>query len=97
MQLQSSLAHITDSLRYTDALNRMAILLYEKNIDSTFLYTARARGIANRINYSKGKADVLNNPGVFFDLKGNLQLALRYYNDACNLLRTACRVFTYVS
>lgn len=84
-QLQSSLPHITDSLRYTDALNRMAMLLYEKNLDSTFFYTAHARGIANRINYSKGKADALNNLGVFFDLKGNLQLALRYYNDAYNL------------
>jgi signal transduction histidine kinase len=84
-QLQSSLPHITDSLRYTDALNRIAMLLYEKNIDSTFFYTARARGTANRINYSKGKADALNNLGVFFDLKGNLQLALRYYNDAYNL------------
>ncbi|MBB6499877.1 tetratricopeptide repeat-containing sensor histidine kinase [Pedobacter cryoconitis] len=84
-QLQSSLPHITDSLRYTDALNRMAMLLYEKNLDSTFFYTVRARGIANRINYSKGKADALNNLGVFFDLKGNLQLALRYYNEAYHL------------
>jgi len=72
----------TDSLKYVDALNRLATLLYEKNIDSTFYYTLRAREMANRLNYSKGKADALNNLGIIYDIKGNLQLALRYYNEA---------------
>ena len=80
--IQSSYKHIGDSLRYVDALNRMAMLLYEKNIDSTFYYSKRAREIADRRNYTKGKADALNNLGIVFDIKGNLQLALRYYNEA---------------
>lgn len=79
--IQTSLPKISDSLRYVDALNRMAILLYEKNIDSTFYYTKIAREIANRHHYDKGKADALNNLGIFFDIKGNFQLALRYYNE----------------
>src|ERR1700744_109372 len=79
--LKASLAHSSDSLHYVDALNRMAMLLYEKNVDSTFYYTRQARDIAGRLDYDKGKADALNNLGVFFDIKGNLQLALRYYDE----------------
>ncbi|RYZ46965.1 MAG: tetratricopeptide repeat protein, partial [Sphingobacteriales bacterium] len=81
-KIQSSLGKIKDSVQYVDALNRMAMLLYEKNIDSTFFYTVKARATADRLGYEKGKADATNNLGVFFDIKGNLQLALRYYNDA---------------
>jgi len=80
--IRASLPHITDSSRYVDALNRMAMLLYEKNIDSTFFYTKQAREIAERLQYDKGEADALNNLGVTFDIKGNLQLALRYYDEA---------------
>lgn len=80
--LRTSLAHSSDSLHFVDALNRMAMLLYEKNIDSTFYYTRQARDIADRLGYSKGQADAQNNLGVFFDIKGNLQMALRYYDEA---------------
>ena len=80
--IRKSISHTKDSLRYVDALNRLAMLLYEKNIDSTFYYTRQAREIAQRLSYDKGKADALNNLGVFFDIKGNLQLALRYYDEA---------------
>jgi signal transduction histidine kinase len=80
--IQRSLPLIHDSLRYVDALNRLAMLLYEKNIDSTFAYTKQAREIADRLQYAKGKADALNNLGVVYDIKGNLQLGLRYYNEA---------------
>lgn len=80
--IKSNLNQITDSLGYVDALNRMAMLWYEKDIDSTFFYTVKARAISDRLNYDKGKADATNNLGVFFDIKGNLQLALRYYSSA---------------
>lgn len=82
IDIKASLPRIHDSIRYVDALNRMAMLLYEQNIDSTFYYTRQAREIAGRLDYLKGKTDALNNLGVFFDIKGNLQLALRYYNEA---------------
>lgn len=80
--IKRSLDQINDSLRYVDVLNRLATLLYEKNIDSTFYYTRRAREIADRLQYDKGQADALNNLGIFFDIKGNLQMALRYYHEA---------------
>ncbi|WP_343535411.1 tetratricopeptide repeat-containing sensor histidine kinase [Pedobacter sp.] len=79
--IQASLPQLRDSLKYVDALNRMAMLLYEKNIDSTFYYTKIAREIANRHHYQRGKADAMNNLGVFFDIKGNFQLALKYYSE----------------
>ncbi len=87
-KLQQQLPFIKDSLRYVDALNRIAMLSYEKNIDTTFYYTARARAIADRLQYQKGRADAENNIGIVFDVKSNLQLALRYYNDAYNLYKT---------
>ncbi|WP_454803535.1 ATP-binding protein [Mucilaginibacter phyllosphaerae] len=80
--IYATLPQIKDSLRYVDALNRLAMLLYEKNIDSTFLLAKQAREISNRLQYAKGKADALNNLGVVYDIKGNLQLGLRYYNEA---------------
>jgi signal transduction histidine kinase len=60
------------------------MLSYEKNVDSTFYYTKQAREIANRLRYAQGRADALNNLGIVYDLKGNVQLALRYYNEAYN-------------
>lgn len=80
--LRQSLGQIKDSLRYVDVLNRLAILMYETSVDSTFEYTIRARQLADRLTYEKGKADALNNLGIIYDIKGNPQLALRYYNDA---------------
>lgn len=81
-KLKASIHTINDSTRYIDALNRMAMLWYENNVDSTFYYTLKAREAASRLRYDKGKADATNNLGVFFDIKGNLQLALRYYDEA---------------
>lgn len=86
-RLEKQLPHLKDSLRYVDALNRLAILYYENNLDTTFRHTTKAREIANRLDYAKGKADALNNLGIVFDLRGDLQLALRYYNESYNQYR----------
>lgn len=83
-KLQKQLPLIKDSLRYADALNRLAMLLYERNLDSTLYLTVRARNIAERLQYAQGMADAANNFGVVYDLKGNMPLALRYYNEAYN-------------
>ena len=83
-RLQQKLLVIRDSTQYTDLLNRVALLFYEQNPDSTLHYALHARAIASRLGYKKGLADAGNNLGVVFDIKGNNQLALRYYNDAYN-------------
>ncbi|WPU92950.1 ATP-binding protein [Mucilaginibacter sabulilitoris] len=83
-KIKKDLPRITDSIKYVDALNRLGMLMYENNIDSAFYYAVRARAIAERLNYRQGNADALNVLGIVYDLKGNLQLSLRYYNDAYN-------------
>jgi|GEM_PF-369417 len=80
--LQQRLPSISDSSRYVDALNRIGILAYEQNVDTTLFYANKAREIARRINYVKGIADATNNLAIYFDINGNAELALRYYSDA---------------
>lgn len=80
--IEKQLSKIKDSLKYTDALNRLSMLIYERNIDSTFYYAGLARAISYRHDYTRGKADAANNLGIAYDLKGNTQLGLRYYNEA---------------
>ncbi|WP_353196299.1 tetratricopeptide repeat-containing sensor histidine kinase [Parapedobacter defluvii] len=80
--LKRSLGRIADSEALVDALNRLAMISYETSADTTFYYTVRARRLADSLDYDKGKADALNNLGVVYDIKGNQQLALKYYNDA---------------
>lgn len=82
--LQQSLPTIRDSSRYVDVVNRISLLFYEQNADSTLYYALKARQVAFRHDYKQGLADATNNLGVVFDIKGNIQLALRYYNDAYN-------------
>jgi signal transduction histidine kinase len=82
LDLQVQLSHTTDSIRYTDILNRLAMLYSEVNADSTFYYASTARDIAQRLSYQRGLADAANNLGILHDLKGNMQEALRYYDDA---------------
>jgi len=81
---KKALPFITDSPRYVDALNRISILSYEQNTDSTLLYANKARDISRRIDYAKGIADATNNLAVYFDINGTSELALRYYGDAYN-------------
>ncbi len=85
--IKRSINQITDSLKYVDALNRLGTLMYERNLDSSFALTRKAREIANRHNYSRGKADAFTSLGTFFYYKGNLQLGLRYLNDALTIYK----------
>lgn len=99
--LQASLKNPKNNSHYVDALNRMVMLLFEKNVDSAFYFTVKARKIADSLHYEKGQADALNNLGVFFDVKGNQQFALRYYSEAyvayTKLNDTANRVQTIMN
>jgi signal transduction histidine kinase len=81
---KQALPSITDSPRYVDALNRIGMLSYEQNTDSTLFYANKAREIARRIDYTKGIADATNNLAVYFDINGTSELAQRYYSDAYN-------------
>ncbi|AYL96779.1 ATP-binding protein [Mucilaginibacter celer] len=86
-KLKNKLPLIRDSIQYINTLNRLGLLMYEQNIDSSFYYAKRARAMAERLDYKAGKAGALNVIGIVYDLKGNLQLSLRYYNEAYNLFK----------
>ena len=83
--VKNSLPAISDSVAYVDALNRIGLLSYEESADTTLVYANRARDIARRIDYAQGVADATNNLGIFFDINGSSELAMRYYSDAYNM------------
>ncbi len=82
--LETFLPAVKDSIRYVDVLNRIAMLSYEADADSTAFYGNKARGIAGRIGYAQGGADATNCMGVAAHVQGDFQTALRYYSDAYN-------------
>lgn len=47
------------------------MLMYKVNVNSTLFYTKLARSKSERLDNAKGKADALNNLGIFYDMKGN--------------------------
>ncbi|WP_162852711.1 ATP-binding protein [Dinghuibacter silviterrae] len=85
--LQQALPTIKDSNQYVDALNRIALLSYQHNIDSCQEYARKAFAIAVRRQYDKGRADALNNIGIVYDLANNPSLAFRYYSDALDIYK----------
>ncbi|MBE7175449.1 MAG: HAMP domain-containing histidine kinase [Mucilaginibacter polytrichastri] len=88
MNIKNNLHNITDSLAYIDALNRLGMLEYDNNLDSTFAYARRAESLSNKLKYAKGKADATKLIGVLVDMNGNLPLALRYYKRAYTEYKT---------
>ena len=86
--LQESLPILKDSLRYVDALNRLSILCYEKDLPTSLTYARAAYDISLRKQYIRGKADALNNMGIVYYLFDNPSLAFHYYNDALDLYQT---------
>ena len=83
---------------YIDQMNRLAMEKYEQSIDSTFHYIQLATAALRDVDYPKGRADLDNNLGTFYDAKGNPTLALRYFNtghgiyheigDSSNMVQT---------
>ena len=83
--LRGTLAHIKDSTEYANVLNRIGQLYFEDNVDSSFYYVIKARELSRKLSYQKGIADATNTMGVLYDMKGDLQLSLKYYSDAYNI------------
>jgi signal transduction histidine kinase len=86
--LQAQSSNNLDSIKYVDALNKIGFSLYETNVDSAFKYVLKAREVSKRISYLKGIADATNTMGVLYEIKGDLQLSLRYYSDANSYYRS---------
>ncbi|WP_153797658.1 ATP-binding protein [Foetidibacter luteolus] len=86
-KLQKSLPLVTDSIIYTNLLNRISTLYYLKNADSCYYYAHKAYLLAEKYNLRRGLADALNNIGIFYSIKTNTYLATRYYNESLELYK----------
>lgn len=72
----------TDSFKYVDLLNQISFLAQMKCPDSCLFYSLKAKAIANRIDYVKGKGDALSNMATAFTQKGVYHQALFFYERA---------------
>ncbi|WP_448959128.1 ATP-binding protein [Larkinella arboricola] len=80
--LQRELATTTDSTSYLDKYNLIGFMMHMKSADSCLLYGIRAKAIADRQQYAKGKADALCNIATALFLKGVYSQALESYTEA---------------
>lgn len=65
---------------FIDLLNRTGELYYNINPDSTFLLGMKALEYSERSNYQKGKADAYRNIGAYYNLKGDYEKAMEFFN-----------------
>lgn len=80
--LKARLPEVKDSSRYVDTLNRLAGMYLSHQLDSSLVYVTRAKDLAERIEYVKGKADAAMNMGNYYALRANSYLSYRCYLDA---------------
>jgi signal transduction histidine kinase len=80
--LQKKLINTPDSITYIDHLNNIGFMLHMKSADSCLLYGIKVKAMADRHNYSKGKADAICNIATALFLKGLYSQALSSYTKA---------------
>lgn len=85
-KLEADLPSIKDSIRYVNALNRIAMLSHLRYRDSCLYYARKAKQIALRHNYSKGIADAKNCEAIYH-VSLNNYLSAKYFNDALQLYK----------
>ncbi|HVI46564.1 MAG TPA: HAMP domain-containing sensor histidine kinase [Chitinophaga sp.] len=87
--MKNILPGIKDSILYTDALNRLAILYQTQQLDSCGVYAAAARNLAMRIGYQQGLDLALRNLGSYYAFRPHRYLSFHFYNDALTESNTA--------
>lgn len=78
---------VRDSMRYTDLLNRISTLSLVQQLDTTYVYAARAKELATRIGYQKGLADAYMNLAASSSFQNNSKLTHRFYLEALRRYR----------
>lgn len=86
-KLEANLPLIKDSIRYVNALNRIAMLSHLRYRDSCLYYAQKAKQISIRLNYSKGIADAKNCEAIYH-VSLNNYLSAKYFNDALQLYKS---------
>ncbi len=80
--LQHQLSATRDSNTYVTILNKIGFLMHMKSADSCFYYGVKAKAIADRLNFSPGRADALANIAIALTLKGLYSQSLTYYSKS---------------
>lgn len=63
-------------------LNKLAYSLYLTNTDTVKLLAEQALNLSRQLGYKRGEANSLRLIGVYYDMKSNYPMALKFYQDA---------------
>lgn len=74
-----------DSISYINSINRLGMLYHMKDVDSCLYYGIRAKGMATRLHYSKGKAGADNVIASGLYIRGMYQESLQLYTNALSI------------
>ena len=81
-KFQKELLNTADSTAYVDKLNLIGFMMHMKSADSCLFYGIKAKAMADRQNYTKGKASAACNIATALFLKGSYSQALDLYTEA---------------
>ncbi|WP_422359952.1 tetratricopeptide repeat protein [Reichenbachiella sp.] len=87
-QVDSLKVRLQNSSSDTARVKLLAKLGFEYafiHLDSSRLYCERAVQLADEINFSRGKADALNNLAISYDIEGNHEVAITYFLMALDI------------
>ena len=75
---QTQLTTITDSVEYVNALNKIAYLIHQKDIDSCLYYAYEAKAVAERNNYKNGIGQALSMFAIASFFKSDYKTSFAY-------------------
>lgn len=79
---KQKLTTVKDSINYINSINRLGMLYHMRDVDSALYYGIKAKEMANRLQYSKGKADADNVIASVLYIRGMYQESLQLYTQA---------------
>ncbi|MEX2513064.1 MAG: tetratricopeptide repeat-containing sensor histidine kinase [Cyclobacteriaceae bacterium] len=72
--------NFTYNHQYIDLLNRLGELYYHINPDSTLAFGKLALDYSEDANYLEGKADAYRNIGAYYNVQGDYERAMEFFN-----------------
>lgn len=85
--MQAALTHTSDSTRYVDLLNQLALQYQYRQLDTCFVYLTQSRAIAQRLHYRQGEATAYLALGNHYAYRDNSYLSFRFYLESLRLYR----------
>ncbi|NOQ27946.1 MAG: tetratricopeptide repeat protein [Bacteroidales bacterium] len=79
------LQHIKEDTATVNLLNRTANNLYSSDNEKYLIYAKEAEKLADKIEYTNGKAVSLNLIGIYYYNRGNYSIALEYFHKSMEL------------